>query len=52
MSTVEVSPSVAADLEGARAALELADGVIATAIARLTELAMERECKAPDGAAR
>lgn len=38
MSTVEVSPSIAADLEGARAALELADGVIAGAIARLTEL--------------
>jgi (2S)-methylsuccinyl-CoA dehydrogenase len=38
MSTVEVSPSIAADLEAARAALELADGVIATAIARLTEL--------------
>ena len=37
MSTVE-SPSIAADLEGARAALELADGVIATAISRLTEL--------------
>ena len=38
MSTVEVGPSIAADLEGARAALELADGVLATAIARLTEL--------------
>jgi (2S)-methylsuccinyl-CoA dehydrogenase len=38
MSTVGVSPSIAADLEGARAALELADGAIATAIARLTEL--------------
>ena len=38
MSTVEVSPSIAADLEGARAALELADGVIATAITQLTEL--------------
>ena len=38
MSNVGVSPSVAADLEGARAALDLAEGVLATAISRLTEL--------------
>jgi (2S)-methylsuccinyl-CoA dehydrogenase len=38
MSTVEASPSIAADLEGARAALDLADRVITAAIARLTEL--------------
>jgi (2S)-methylsuccinyl-CoA dehydrogenase len=36
--TIAESPSIAADLTGARAALDLADEVIATAIARLTEL--------------